>query len=140
MFDIQYSIYNGWVKVIKQEYKIKATIDKVWKCLVDVAEIEKWGGGPAVMDDKVGTEFKLWDGDIYGKNLEVAPNKSLVQEWYGGKWDKPSKVIFVLNETKDGALVYLHHEDVPEHEYEAIKDGWKRYYLGEIKKYLEKLT
>lgn len=126
------------MKVIRLEYKIKAPIEKVWKCLVDAAEIEKWGAGAATMDDKAGTEFKLWGGDVYGRNLQVIPNKSLMQEWYGGKWEKPSKVIFVLTEIKGGTLVYLHHEGVPEHEYEAIKDGWKRYYLGEIKKYLEK--
>jgi activator of HSP90 ATPase len=128
------------VKIIKQEYKIKAPVASVWLALVTPSEIGKWGAGPAVMDDKVGTQLSLWGGDVWGKNVEVVPNQKLVQEWYGGDWPQPSYVMFTLEEKNGVTTVKLHQENVPEKEYEAIKDGWKRYYLGEIKKYLEKLT
>ena len=54
------------MKTITQEYVINAPIEKVWLALIDPLVIEQWGGGPAVMNDRVGTEFKLWDGDIWG--------------------------------------------------------------------------
>jgi len=72
------------MKTIKQKYSIKAPVEKVWQSLVDPKIIKQWGGGPAKMDDKVGTNFKLWGGDIYGKNLKVIKNKLLIQNWISG--------------------------------------------------------
>lgn len=84
------------MKIIKQIYKISASIQEVWRALVEPEVINQWGGGPARMDDKVGTQFSLWGGDIHGKNIKVVENKELIQDWYGGDWDKPSKVT-ILN-------------------------------------------
>jgi len=39
----------------------------------DPQAIEGWGAGPAKMDEKVGTEFSLWDGEVWGKNIKVIP-------------------------------------------------------------------
>lgn len=94
------------------------------------------------MDDKVGTDFSLWGGDIHGTNREVidppAGGKKLVQDWYGGDWDKPSKAVFSLKERNGETEISLTNENVPDDEADDIDDGWNRYYLGEIKKYLEK--
>lgn len=126
------------MKTIKQTYLINSSSRNVWQALVDPEIIAKWGGGPAKMDDKVGTEFTLWDGDIYGKNIQVIEGKELVQDWFGGKWDKPSKVTFTLRE-KDGATeVDLLHEGIPDKEASDVDDGWKTYYLSPLKKLLEK--
>jgi len=126
-------------KIIKQKYEIAAPMEKIWKALTDVTVITAWGGGPAVMDANTGTEFSLWGGDIHGKNIEIVPGKKLVQEWYGGDWPKPSLATFILSEPKPGiTLVELIHEDVPEAEVENFDQGWKDYYLGALKDYLEK--
>lgn len=89
------------------------------------------------MDDKVGTMFSLWGGDVFGTNIEVEPLKKLVQEWIEGKWDQPSKVTFTLTSQDNQTIVNLEHIDVPDDAARDIEDGWNRYYLGEIKKYLE---
>lgn len=125
------------MKTVKQTYKVKAPVEKVWKALVDPKEIDDWGAGPAEMDDKVGTEFKLWGGDIWGKNLEVEPAKRLVQEWYGGDWSEPSRVILVLKEDGDGTILDLDQTNVPDDEAKEIEVGWKKYYLGPLKEMLE---
>ena len=128
------------MKTIKQAYNINAPVDKVWKALVDPKVIDAWGGGPAKMAAKADTSFSLWDGDIHGKNLEAIENKKLVQEWYSGDWKKASKVTFTLKEDASQAKtrVDLLHENVPDEELDDIAEGWEIYYLGEIKKYLEK--
>ena len=125
------------MKTIKQSYKINAPAEKVWQALVDPKIIEKWGAGPAQMDDKVGTRFKLWGGDIHGRNTKVVKNKKLVQDWYGGNWQKPSKLTLELTNLDGKTQVELVHEDVPDKEAENIEDGWKRYYMGPLKGYLE---
>jgi activator of HSP90 ATPase len=129
------------MKTIKQSYQIKATIDKVWQALVDPEIIDKWGAGPCQMDDKVGTNFKLWDVDIFGKNIKVenleGNGKKLVQEWFAGNWEKPSIVTFALTAQNGQTKIDLVHQNIPDDEAEEIDDGWNRYYFGEIKKLLE---
>lgn len=126
------------MKTIKQTYLINASRQDVWQALIDPEIIDKWGGGPTRMNDRVGTEFSLWGGDIYGKNIKVVDGKELIQEWFGGKWENPSKVTFTLKE-KDGAIeIDLLHEGVPDKEAKDIYQGWKTYYLGPLKKLLEK--
>jgi len=79
----------------------------------------------------------LWDGDIHGKNTEVIPNKKLVQEWFGGDWEKPSITTFSLS-NKDGVTtIDFLHENVPDSDARSIEDGWKDYYLGPLKNYAE---
>ena len=123
--------------MIQQKYLIKAPVEKVWAALTDEKIINKWGGGPVKFDKKVGGKFSFWGGDIWGKNLEIEENKRLVQEWYGGDWKKPSKVTFKLMGDDDKTIVDLEHKDVPAGEEADFADGWKRYYVGEIKKLLE---
>ncbi|MBI2415519.1 MAG: SRPBCC domain-containing protein [Candidatus Kerfeldbacteria bacterium] len=125
------------MKTIQQEYLIAAPIDDVWRALVDVEAIEGWGGGPAEMDDQVGTEFSLWDGDIYGKNIEVIPQEKLVQEWYAYDWEEPSTATFTLFEEDNGTRLEFLHENVPERHAKDIEQGWRDYYLGSLKDYLE---
>ena len=126
------------VKTIKKNYTIHASIDKVWKSLVDQDEIEKWGGGPATMSDRPGKLFKLWGGDVFGKNIDVQHFKTLVQQWYGGEWDMPSIVTFSLQKQGDNkTIVDLVHEDVPDREAKDIDSGWDEYYMTPLKKYVE---
>ncbi len=126
------------MKTIRQTYLIKASIDKVWQALTEPKIITKWGAGKTTMDDKVGTKFTLWGGDIHGKNTKVVKNKELVQDWSSGDWEKPSKVTFTLTPQDDGVKVDLLHEEVPDKEANEITDGWKQYYLGPLKDLLEK--
>lgn len=125
------------MKTIKQKYLVNAPLEKVWQALVDPKEISKWGGGPAKMSEEENFEFSLWGGDIYGTNIKVVKEKKLVQDWYGGKWEKPSKVTFNLEEKGGKIEIELIHEDIPDSEAADIDDGWKRYYLGPLKDLLE---
>ncbi len=125
------------MKSFKQNYLIKAPVEKVWQALVAPKIIEQWSGSKAVMSDQVGAKFELWDGDMFGTNAEVIANKKLVQDWFGGDWPEPSKVTFNLSE-KDGVTeVELVHENLPDKEASDFESGWRNYYLGSIKKMLE---
>lgn len=125
------------MKTVVQDYQINAPIEKVWEALVNPKDINGWGAGPAKMDDKEGTKFSLWGGDIHGTNIEVEKFKKLVQEWYGGEWEEPSIVTFKLEKDKGGTKLRLLHENVPDNEYDDIDKGWREYYLGPLKEYSE---
>ena len=125
------------MKTIKQTCLINSSLDEVWEALINPKYINAWGGGPSKMNDKKETRFEFWGGDIYGKNIDVIPLKKLVQEWFGGNWKKPSIVTFALREEKDGVKIDLLHTDIPDNEAKDIEQGWKEYYLGPLKEYLE---
>lgn len=126
------------MKTIKQTYLIDASLDEVWQALVNPKYINSRGGGPAKMNDKVGSKFELWEGDIHGKNIKVVPLKKLVQEWVEGNWKHPSIVAFTLILERGVVKIDLLHTDVPDNEAKDIAQGWKDYYLGPLKKFLEK--
>ena len=128
------------MKKIIQHYDINASIEKVWDALVNPKIIDKWGGGPSKMTDKTDAKFEFWGGDIYGRNIKVLKNKELVQEWFSGDWKEPSLVTFKLEENGDQTTIQLIHENVPDKDAHDIDDGWKRYYLGPLKKLLENKT
>jgi activator of HSP90 ATPase len=123
---------------IHQIYRTKESVEKVWKALTNAEEINGWGGGPALMSAEEGSEFKLWDGDIYGKNIKVEPEKLLVQEWYGSKeWKKPSTVEFKFVSDGNMTTIELNHDGIPEDEVEEFSQGWKDYYMGPLIEYVE---
>lgn len=126
------------MKIIKQKYTINSTPQKVWDALTNPKIIEKWSGAKAVMTDKEGTKFKLWDNEIFGTNIKVTPIKKLVQEWYTDTMIKPSLLTFNIKRQGNKTIVELIHENVPEDEFDDIKSGWKDYYMNPLKKLVEK--
>lgn len=128
------------MKTIKKTYTINASIERVWDALTNPYTIEKWGGGPVKMSETENFEFELWGGDIFGTNKRIVKEKVLEQEWFGGKWDKPSKLRFELSEKDGKTELVLTHEGVPEKELEDIDKGWDDYYLEPIKNLLENQT
>jgi len=125
-------------RIIKKKYEISAPIGEVWNALVDPDVIDKWGGRAVKMDAEVGAEFQLWDGDIYGKNIEVVKERKLIQEWFSGDWPKPSIVTFTLQIQDHGTILELEHVDVPDEEIDDVDQGWDTYYIGPMKELLEK--
>ncbi len=123
---------------ITLQYKIKAPIAKVWQALVDPEEINRWGAGPAKMAAEPNFEFSLWGGDITGKNMQVIKEKSIIQRWVYGDWEKPSGVKIDLHEEDGITTIDLLHKGYPEKEHQNLIDGWNGDYFGAMKKYLEK--
>lgn len=128
------------MKTIKLRYEIKAPIAKVWQALVDPELIASWGGGPAKMSPDEETEFSLWGGDIWGKNLRVVPEHELIQEWYAGEWDEPSTLQVLLDSSETGTSVQLLHQNIPDNEAAEIERGWTEDYFGPLKELVEGLV
>ncbi len=120
-------------------YTIDITADpeEVFTALTNPFQIEIWSGYPAEMKAEEGYVFSLWEGDICGVNLEVKPNRLLVQEWFFGEIAEPSIVTLKLKKVDGATRVELEHTNIPEEVFEEIVEGWKEYYLGSIKGMLE---
>jgi activator of HSP90 ATPase len=124
--------------VIEKSYVINASAEDVFEALVNPELIQIWSGDEAKMSADIGAEFKLWGGQMFGKNLEVIPNKKLVQEWCYEQWNEPSKVIITIKSKGKSSVVTLAHEDVPDKSFNSISDGWDTFYFGAIQDMLEK--
>jgi uncharacterized protein YndB with AHSA1/START domain len=125
------------MKQIRRSFVIKADKNEVFNALTNPLAIELWTGYPAVMDSKPGTEFSLWEGDITGKNLEIIPGEKIVQEWFFEDPENPSIVTIELEDENKGTRIKLLHTNVPDEAYGNIDYGWKEYFFGAMKKYLE---
>lgn len=116
---------------------ISASQEEVYNALTNSFQIELWTGYPATMDDKVGTIFSLWDGDISGCNIEMVKDYKVVQEWFFGETEQPSIVSMILKKAGKETRVELSHTNIPEDAFEEIVEGWKDYYLDSMKNFLE---
>lgn len=125
------------LKDYKKYFIIPAPVDEVFIALTNPFTIELWSGYPAIMDDKPGTEFSLWDGDITGENIEIIPNQKIVQEWFFGELVDKSIVTIKLFEHKKGTQVELNHINIPDDDFENITDGWNEYYFQPIISFFE---
>lgn len=119
------------------QLEIIADPEEVFAALANPFQIELWSGYPADMKPEAGYVFSLWEGDITGVNLEVVPNKRLVQEWFFGEQDEQSIVRITLKKAGGRTLLDLNHTNIPEDVYEEITEGWRDYYLGSVKSMLE---
>ena len=79
----------------------------------------------------------LCGGDICGVNIEVIPNKKLVQEWFFGENEKSSIVTLTLKKEGNATCLTLSHTEIPDEVEEEIIEGWKTCYLGSLKDMLE---
>ncbi len=124
---------------IEQTYNIKASPEAVWRALTDQKEIQEWSGANAYFIPQAGAQYTLWDGTIGGKIVQVVPLRKLVQTWKPQEWTRDDSVVtFTLTPTRDGTRVDLLHVNVEESDYDGTTEGWDIYYLGVIKKMLEK--
>jgi len=117
------------VKDFKNTYIITAPPEEVFIALTNPLTIELWSGYPAVMDDKIGTEFSLWEGDISGVNLEIVSNQKIIQEWFFGENNEKSIVTIQIQEHKKGSLVELNHINIPDSDFKNITEGWNKFYF-----------
>ncbi len=125
------------MKEFNFNYNISASQEEVFNALTNSFQIELWTGYPAEMDDKVGTIFSLWEGDITGCNLEVVKDYKLVQEWFFGETEHPSIVTILLKKSGKDTRIELNHTNIPDDAYEEIVEGWEEYYLASMKNFLE---
>jgi len=107
---------------------------------MDSKKHAKFTGGKATISRKVGGKFTAYDGYAEGVNLELVPDKKIVQTWRADDWPEGnySKATFSLKEVADGTNLIFTQTDVPEDQYDAVSGGWQDYYWTPMKEMLEK--
>ena len=126
-------------KSIRQTATFKATPHEVYEILMDSKKHAQFTGGEAKISRKEGGKFTISGGDISGENLELVPDKKIVQSWRYSDWPEGvySKATFELEAIEKGTRLTFTQSGVPDDKYEDIKQGWKDYYWAPMKAMLE---
>ena len=127
-------------KPIKQTITFKVSTHDVYEALVDSKKHAAFTGGKASISRKVGGKYSAYDNYITGKNLELVPDKKIIQSWRAVDWAEGvlSTITFTLTPIPEGTRLEFTHEDVPEGTEEEFIQGWIDNYWEPMKVYLEK--
>jgi uncharacterized protein YndB with AHSA1/START domain len=125
------------MKNIRKTIHIKSPRETVFNAITNPLTIELWSGYPAQMETAPGTAFSMFDGDITGTLLTLEPPAVLEQQWDFGDQPAPSLVRIELFEEKSRTRIELNHSNVPDEAFDNISTGWKEYFFGALKSYLE---
>lgn len=122
-------------KIIKQTVTFNVAPAKVYAALLDSKLHAKFTGEKAKMSTKVGGKFTAYGDYITGKNLELVPNKKIVQLWRGADWPDGvySTATFEFSKVAGGTKMIFTQTGVPVDSYEDIKQGWKDFYWERMK-------
>ena len=122
---------------IRKTFHIRASKEQVFNALTNPLTIELWSGYPAVMEPRAGTIFSMYDGDITGTMLAIEPFFKIEQQWEFGEQPEPSIVRISLFEDGSKTRIELEHTNVPDEAFDNMDTGWKEYFFGALKAYLE---
>lgn len=127
---------------IHQEVDFTAGPARVYEALLDARQFTEFtasaGRGPAQIDRAVGGAFSLFGGHIIGRNLELVPNKRIVQAWRVVDWPEGVYSIakFELTTRGTGTHLVFDHTGFPEGLHDHLAEGWESHYWALLKTYL----
>jgi activator of HSP90 ATPase len=128
------------VKTIKQEIMFDSSPHEIYELLMDSEKHASITGDQAIISRDVGGKISAGDGYIDGENLDLIPDKKIVQKWRGSDWPERhySTATFELEKLGNQTKLMFVQTDVPEEQYEMISQGWYDYYWEPMKSMLKK--
>jgi activator of HSP90 ATPase len=126
-------------KTLHQTIVFKATAHELYEALMDSKKHAAFTESQAKISRKVGGDFQAYDGYATGKNVELTPDKKIVQTWRASDWpeDHFSTVTFVFTEKNGETTVDFTQTEIPDEAFPDIKQGWQEWYWDRLKAYLE---
>jgi len=127
-------------EVIRQTVIFKATPHEVYEALMDSKKHADFTGGQAKISREVGGSYTAYDDYIAGKNIELVPDKKIVQDWRAVDWPEGyySRITFDFSAVPEGTRMDFTHADLPEGTEEEFTQGWIDNYWEPMKAYFEK--
>ncbi len=121
------------------EFILSGKPARVMELLTDPVLIRKWSGGEAVLENRVGGRFEMFDGWVKGTVLKTSKNE-LTYTWKTSDWPeetKPTEVHYLLKEDEAGTKVILHHTGFPdEEEMKNHKAGWTDFFFDPMEDFI----
>ncbi len=123
---------------IHQEVVFKASPEQIYEALTNEKEHAAFTGAPAEIDRDPGGAFSCYGGQVVGRNIEMVPNKRIVQAWRVANWDAGVYSIVKVELEEQGAetKVALDHLGFAEAQQEHLDGGWHARYWDPLRQYL----
>lgn len=128
---------------IHQDIEFTANPQRVYEALIDSKQFSAFTGAPARIEPQAGGAFSCFGGMITGQNVELIPNKRIVQAWRVKIWPEGvySIVSFELQPASAGTRLIMIHDGFPggmraHLNGETGDGGWYRMYWDPLRKYL----
>ena len=127
-------------KDIQQTILFKASPHDVYEVLMDSKKHAAFTGSRARISRAVGGSFKAYDDYISGKNVELVPDRRIVQDWRAVDWPEGyfSRITFEFTSIPEGTRLDFIHVGLPEGTEEEFTQGWIDNYWEPMKVFLEK--
>ncbi len=116
---------------------IPASPHAIYEAWLDSDGHTKMTGSPAHASASVGDPFDAWDGHISGTNLELEPDKRILQSWRAADYTKEdghSQIEVTLEPIEGSTKITLVHSNVPDNQ-TGHQAGWVTHYFEPMKKY-----
>ena len=137
---------------IHQEITFQASRGRVYRALTDaktfdrvvqLSEAVKAGMVPAQappsrIGRRVGAGFSLFGGYVTGLQVELLPDRRIVQVWRAGSWDAGEYSIasYLLRDEGSGCRLVFEHRGFPAGEAQHLVEGWHGNYWQPLAKVL----
>jgi activator of HSP90 ATPase len=120
------------------EVDYKTAPERIYRVLLDAKQFKVCSGLRAEIDPKAGGWFSLFDGQIEGRNVELLPNRRIVQAWRPASWPAGVYSIarFELVSRDPDTRIVFDHTGFPEDKQEHLASGWVEHYWEPLHKYL----
>ena len=122
-------------RTIRQSATFPATPHQVYEALMDSRQHSAFTGDKAHISREVGGAITAFDGYVSGKNVELIPDQKIVQTWHASDWPAghESRVTFLVAPVAAGTRLRFTHHNVPDDQYDSIKQGWIDNYWTPLK-------
>lgn len=123
---------------IQQDITIAASPDRIYQALLDARQFGALTHAAAEIDARPGGAFSAFGGMITGRNIELVPDRRIVQAWRVANWPDGvySLVRFVLAPSGAETKLTLHHSGFPDDAADHLASGWHKMYWEPLKNYL----
>lgn len=126
-------------RLITQSVVLPAPAEDLYAAYLDPALHAAVTGAPVTVGAEAGARFQAFGGQITGTMIAVLPPRLIVQSWRStnfGEGDPDSTLILAFVPEGGNGRIDLIHIDVPERDYQGVRDGWEKYYWTPWKRYL----
>ncbi len=123
---------------IHQEVDFDASPARVYEALLDGKKFAAFSGRPAEIHREAGGAFSLFGGHIVGRNVELVPNRRIVQAWRVVTWNEGvySIATFRLEPKGSGTHLVFDHVGFPDGLRDHLAEGWETNYWALLKGFL----
>jgi uncharacterized protein YndB with AHSA1/START domain len=121
------------------EFTLSGKPKRVMELLTDPLLIRKWSGGEAILENKVGGQFEMFDGWVKGTVTKTGENE-LAYTWAAADWaegTKASEVHYLLKPDEQGTKVIVHHTGFSNaDEMNSHKTGWTDFFFDPMEDFI----